>query len=80
MLPQDETLYLLFRRIPDRKEPPYSYIELVRGISPHTPTEIETAYYERAGRGGRVCPHRRGCADLVRAGPPGGLPGGARRL
>lgn len=48
MLPQDKTLYLLFGRIPDRKEPPYSYIELVRGISPHTPAEIEKAYYERA--------------------------------
>lgn len=58
MLPQDETLYLLFGRIPDRKEPPYSYIELVRGISsthrqklrkPITSARVEVGGYVLTG-------------------------------
>ena len=43
-----ENLYIMFGRVPDQKEPPYQYTELVRGTSHYTPTEIEKAFYSHA--------------------------------
>ena len=40
-----ENLYIFYGRIPNKKEPPFDYIELVRGTSDYSPKEIESAYY-----------------------------------
>ena len=41
-----ENLYIFYGRIPNKKEPPFDYIELVRGTSDYSPKEIESAYYD----------------------------------
>ena len=42
---QPEYLFLLYGRIPDRKDPPYEYVELLRGTSEYSRDTIERAYY-----------------------------------
>ena len=45
MSPLKEYLYIYYGRIPDRKDPPYEYIELVRGTSDYTPQTVEKSFY-----------------------------------
>lgn len=40
-----EYLFVLYGRIPDRKDPPYEYVELLRGTSEYSRDTIERAYY-----------------------------------
>ena len=40
-----EYLFVLYGRIPDRRDPPYEYVELLRGTSEYSRDTIERAFY-----------------------------------